>query len=98
MLAYTSDSLKPHPMQQLPVYIPVVFGATTLASLILFLLAVGKARCARAGTLARYALWALAGWLALTGVLPWKGFFTDFGARPPHMIFAVAPPFLTVLL
>jgi hypothetical protein len=40
---------------------------------------------------------AVAGWLALTGVLAHRGFFDDFRAMPPRMLLAVGPPLLTLL-
>lgn len=40
---------------------------------------------------------AVAGWLALTGVLAGRGFFDDFQVMPPRMLLAVGLPLLALL-
>src|SRR5258708_5120556 len=40
----------------------------------------------------------LTAWLILLGVLSIRGFFADFSALPPRLIFAMLPPLILVLL
>lgn len=81
-------------MLQLPLYIALTFGITTVLTLFLFRFAIRKT--SRQGAL--FILAGLAGWLMLTGILAWKGFFTDTTVLPPRLAFALVPPMLVIVL
>ena len=76
-------------LNTLPAYITAVFIATVLLTLGLFVKAIkNKAIVAIISIL----------WLALTGALAYNGFFKDDSGLPPHFIFAVLPPLITIIL
>lgn len=75
----------------LPSYITIIFLLTVALTGILLLSATRKKTVTAVVIVA---------WLALTGLLAWKGFYTDTHSMPPKLIFAVAPAivFIIVLL
>lgn len=79
-------------LQGLPVYIPVVFAATTLLTWILFNQSLPGIKQRR------YIHVAIAGWLFIQAMLAANGFYDDNMNLPPRFIMAVAPPLLGMLL
>lgn len=76
-------------MEQLPLYIPVVFIATTALTLYLLYKSSGRSRI----TLIIVLLW-----LALQAWVGRSGFYTATSAMPPRFILALGPPLLTIIL
>ncbi|HEY6976078.1 MAG TPA: hypothetical protein VH396_07300 [Chitinophagaceae bacterium] len=76
-------------MPAIPSYVEAVFIATVLLTLWLFI------KSAKNKTIVTIIC---IGWLVITGVLAYKGFFKDTSSLPPHFLFAVAPPLLTIIL
>ena len=75
-------------MEHLPFYISIVFGFTTLLTVLLFYVASNKS-----GTV--MAVCAI--WLALQVVISRSFFYTDTQSMPPRFIFLVGPPLLMIL-
>lgn len=63
-------------MENLPLYIPVVFGLTVLLTLFLFYRAMNKSRSA---------LILIISWLVLQSILSLQGFYTVTDTRPPRL-------------
>jgi hypothetical protein len=72
----------------LPFYVNLVFILTLLLSFWLF------HRALQSTKLIYFSL----GWLLITGILAFKGFFLDYASFPPHFILIVSVPLLTILL
>lgn len=83
-------------LQNLPLFIPVVFVLTTLATLVLFLSAVRRSGIATSAY--GYVTLGLLAWLAIKATLAFSDFYTDTTAVPPRLIFAVGPPLLVIIL
>ncbi|GAB3168217.1 hypothetical protein [Telluribacter humicola] len=83
-------------LQNLPLFIPVVFALTTLVTLVFFLSAVRKSGVSASAF--SYITAGLLVWLAIKAALAFTDFFKDTTAVPPRLIFAVGPPLLTILL
>jgi hypothetical protein len=75
-------------MDQLPLYIPVVFGLTTFLTVFIFSKAVKSP-----GTV----LVILIAWLLLQAIVALTGFYTVTNTLPPRFALLVLPPFLTIL-
>lgn len=76
-------------MKDLPAYISVVFGLTTLLTVLLFYRAANKNRATLILVLA---------WPALQTVISLTGFYIVTNSTPPHFMLLVAPPFLFIIL
>jgi hypothetical protein len=76
-------------MEKLPLYIIVIFLATVLLTFFLFVTAAKN----KSGV----ALVSLA-WLALTGIIAWKGFFQNTAVIPPRLIMVMLPAILIIIL
>ncbi|MBO0929937.1 hypothetical protein [Fibrella aquatilis] len=74
-------------MQQLPLYVPIVFGLTMLLALYLF----------HRATQSQTALWLLLGWGALQTALGLTGFYQVINPAPPRFPLLVLPPLLLVV-
>jgi hypothetical protein len=71
-------------MENLPLYIPLVFGITVFGAVYAFFLATHRA----------YGfLWVAAGWIILVSVVGLTGFYA-VAARPPRLLFLAGPPVL----
>ncbi|WP_247233773.1 hypothetical protein [Telluribacter sp. SYSU D00476] len=83
-------------LHNLPLFIPVVFALTTLATLI-FLLATVRKSGVSTSTFS-YVTIGLLVWLAIKAALAFTGFYKDTTSVPPRLIFAVGPPLLAIVL
>lgn len=75
-------------IENLPSYIPVVFGLTTLVTVLLI---------CRASRNYRLTLAVLLGWLGLQAVLGLQGFYTVTDSVPPRFLGMVLPPVLLMI-
>ena len=74
-------------MNQLPIYIPIVFILTTLCTLILFYIATQKSK---------KTLYIILIWLTLQAIISKTLFYTVTHTLPPRMLFLIAPPILCI--
>jgi hypothetical protein len=74
-------------MANLPIYIALLFGFTTLLTAWLFY---------RARPKGRKVLWAITAWLLLQGIVAATGFYTDTTTVPPRFLLLVLPPLLLI--
>ena len=83
-------------IENLPIYISVIFGLTTLATLLLFF---GAVKNSAAGSKANKILIGLTVWLILQGVLTLKGVYSSNTHSFPPKIFllGVLPAILTIV-
>ena len=83
-------------IENLPIYIPVIFGLTTLATLLLFF---GAVKNSAAGSKANKILIGLTVWLIIQGVLTLKGVYSSNTHSFPPKIFllGVLPAILTIV-
>jgi hypothetical protein len=75
-------------MENLPIYIGLVFGFTTFLSVILFYKATGNSRMT---------LQILLAWLTVQTVIGISGFYTVSSGFPPRFLFLLPPPFLFII-
>ena len=84
-------------IQDLPTYISIVFGVTTILTLLMFYLAIRKSSAG--DVTANRVLIVLTGWLILQAAVTLNNFYsTDTTSLPPRIVFLVIPPLLTILL
>ena len=76
-------------MENLPLYIPLVFILTSFTTVVLFYRAIPKPRAT---------LTLLTGWLLLQAVVALSGFYTVSTTVPPRFALLVFPPLLTIAL
>jgi len=76
-------------LNQIPMYVVVIFILTVLLTFILL---------AKAFHTGAKVVMALLAWLLLNAVLAWKGFYADTDTTPPHFVLAVGPPLITILI
>lgn len=76
-------------MQQLPLYVPLVFGITTLLTIWFFYKAANRSRSA---------LFILLGWMLLQAAVSYAGFYQDTSTLPPRFLLLVAPAVLFIIL
>lgn len=82
----------------LPQRIYVVFVLTTLSLFAFIIFAVGFSRYYK-GTRYQWITGITAGaWLAISGCLSYTGFFTNYEAMPPRMVFGIGPPLLLLVI
>ena len=74
-------------MENLPVYIKVVFGLTTLLTVLMFYFAAHKSKLT---------LVILLAWLVFQGLISLSGFYTITDAIPPRFVLLVSPPLLVI--
>ncbi len=72
-------------IENLPLYISLVFGLTTFTTLLLF---------CRAARNSRTVLLVLSGWLVLQALAGLSGFYRSTSAMPPRFVLMVLPPLL----
>lgn len=83
---------------QLPSYIPLVFILTTIATLLLFYMAVKASTAAIVRKRSVLILICLMLWLALQGILAITGVFTATDAMPPRiLLWGVLPAIITII-
>lgn len=75
-------------MNQLPIYIPIVFMATVIMGLYLLY------KATRSYTVLLIAI----GWLLLQAIVSLTGFYSDTTTLPPRMIFLVIPPIVLIIV
>jgi hypothetical protein len=75
-------------MNNLPIYISILFCLTTLVTVVLFF---------RAASNSKATIIILLGWLALQTVVGLSGFYTVTNTIPPRFLFLVLPPFLFII-
>jgi hypothetical protein len=76
-------------MEQLPVYVSVIFALTALVSVFIFYKAANNSTAA---------LIILLSWLILQSVVSRTGFYTITDTLPPRFIFLVFPPLLFIIV
>jgi hypothetical protein len=83
-------------INNLPTYISVVFGLTTLATLILFYNSYKNNYLSKSKI---YIVFALVVWLSLQAFLTLNNFYTtDTRSFPPRFLLLILPPFITILI
>jgi hypothetical protein len=87
-------------IENLPTYISLIFGLTTVATLLLFYLAIKKATSIKTSKKANAVLFCLTIWLAIQAVLTLKNVYnTDTTSIPPKiLLFGIFPTILTIIL
>jgi hypothetical protein len=75
-------------MANLPIYIALLFGLTTLLTVWLFYWATPKGP---------KVLWAITAWLLLQGIVAATGFYTVTTTVPPRFLLLVLPPLLLII-
>ena len=76
-------------MQHLPVYISLLFGITTLLSVLIFY---------RATHHSAITLITILIWLAFQGLIASSGFYTKTDTVPPRFMLLVLPPFILIMV
>jgi hypothetical protein len=76
-------------MENLPVYIPILFGITTLLTILIFYKATYEKE---------FVLYLLLGWIAIQGMVSYKLFYLDINAFPPHFLWLILPPLLVIVM
>jgi len=86
-------------LPNLPIYISIVFGLTTVLALLLFHYAVLSSTSANSVGNAKIILSILSFWLVIQAVISLNEFYaTDTTAIPPRFAFVIIPPFVTILI
>lgn len=75
-------------MENLPLFLSIVFGLTTLLTVFFY----------KAANSSRIVLLLLLGWLLLHGVISVSGFYTVTNNMPPRLALAVTPMFIGIAL
>jgi hypothetical protein len=73
----------------IPMYVAIIFIATVLLTLLLFIRSVKNKN---------FVLYVCLAWLALEAVIADKGFYLDTSTMPPHFVLAVLPPLLAIII
>lgn len=76
-------------MENLPVYISIIFALTTFVTLLFFYKASGNSKWVLTGSLA---------WLAIQAIVASTGFYTITNSIPPRLILALLPPLILIAL
>jgi hypothetical protein len=74
-------------MENLPIYIALLFGLTTAVTIFIFYKATGRSS---------KVLFILLGWLLLQTIVSLSGFYTNTDVLPPRFLLLVIPPFLLI--
>lgn len=86
-------------IENLPLYISVVFALTTVLALVLFHYAVLDSTSDNSVRNAKIILSILAFWLVIQGVISLNDFYAnDTTGIPPRFAFAIIPPLITILI
>ena len=85
-------------LDPLPNYIPLVFGLTSILTLIIFFRAISTSAVHDTRTKATLILIGLIAWMLIQCLLALNDFYSnDTRAVPPRFLLAVVPPILTIL-
>jgi hypothetical protein len=76
-------------MEALPIYIPLLFGATTILTVFIFYKATGNARVP---------LLIILAWMILQSVIGGTGFYTHTDSVPPRFVLTIMPPVLLMII
>src|SRR4051812_24361844 len=76
-------------IENLPVYIPVIFLITTFLTLFIFY---------KASANNVLVLLIILAWMGIQSALSLRGFYLNTTSTPPHFIFLVLPPFLFMII
>jgi hypothetical protein len=76
-------------MNNLPLYISILFAGTTLLSIVLFYLAAHRSRTI---------LLVLLSWITVQGIIGLSGFYTITSGIPPRFALLILPPLLCIVL
>jgi hypothetical protein len=83
-------------MLDLPLYIPIIFIGTVLATLAFLVFAIRQSNLSRSG--ANIVLLVLIVWLFFQSVVSLKGFYyTDTRSMPPRFGLLIVPPLLVII-
>ena len=86
-------------IENLPLYISIVFGLTTVLTLLLFHYAVLNSTSDNSVGNAKIILSIISFWLVIQAILSLNEFYAaDTTGIPPRFIFAILPPFVTILI
>lgn len=87
-------------IENLPTYISLIFALTTVATLMLFYLAVKKSALETTSKKATTILFCLTIWLTIQAVLALKNIYnSDTTSIPPKiLLFGILPPIITIIL
>lgn len=86
-------------LENIPLYVSVVFELTTFATLILFYFAVQNTQTKNSKSRANFILICLTAWLVIQAVLSLNNFYnTDTTSFPPKFLLLVIPPILTIVI
>ncbi len=84
-------------LDQLPIYLPLAFGATTLFTFILFYMVLKKSNFKKSTI--NYIMLGLMVWLVLQAIIPLSGFYkNDLTIVPPRVFLGIVPTFITMIL
>ena len=84
-------------MLDLPLYIPIIFIGTVLATLAFLIYAIRQSKLGQLGT--NISLLFLIAWLIFQSIVSLKGFYyTDTRSVPPRFGLLIGPPLLVILL
>lgn len=82
-------------IESLPTYVVVIFIATTLITVWLFLLAIKRSREDRRVPVLVYLFLGL--WMFVQAILGANGFYQHFDAVPPRFLVAIGPPIAVII-
>ena len=82
-------------LKDLPLYIPLLFIATTLLTIIFFMAAVKKGHSDKTASIV---LLVMTAWLSFNAVLSLKQFYVVSDGLPPRFVLLVLPPLLLILI
>jgi hypothetical protein len=86
-------------IENLPLYISIVFGLTTVLALLLFHYAVLNSTSDNSVGNAKIILSILSFWIVIQAVISLNDFYSvDTTSFPPRFAFAILPPFITILI
>jgi hypothetical protein len=86
-------------IENLPIYITIVFILTTLISLVIFHFAVLHSSSNNSVRNAKIILSVLSFWLVIQAVVSLNDFYSnDTTGVPPRFVFAFLPPFMTIII
>ncbi|MFY0627289.1 MAG: hypothetical protein JXR07_13395 [Reichenbachiella sp.] len=85
-------------MNELPAYIGLVFIATTIATVGFIYFGIQSTEKKKENKVALTVLIVICTWLALTGFLAYNGFYRNYEAIPPRLVFVFGPTLLSTFI
>ena len=85
-------------IQNLPLYISIVFILTTLVTLLFFYVTLKNSSNKKVKSQATIILIGLIIWMILQSVLSFNGFYLNTNSIPPKFILAISPPIIFIVL